>query len=263
MGAVPMGIGGILVLLVLSGFTGVDFLSLAGGGAAPPPSQVDAGPSAPPSDTTPEEERMVDLVDTVLAEAQSTWDSLMGGRYQPTTAVIFRDATQSTCGFAQAAIGPFYCPADRKVYLDLGFFNDLRTRFGAPGEFAQAYVIAHEIGHHIQHLAGTDERVHGASEAEQTGATGLSVRMELQADCYAGIWAHSTEQRQLLDEGDIAEALKAASVIGDDALQRKSGGAVRPESFTHGSSEQRARWFKRGYETGDMASCDTFKAQRL
>jgi predicted metalloprotease len=212
------------------------------------------------------EQTMVQFVGFVLDDAQSAWTEAFaakGQQYQRAKLVVFRDATRSGCGLGQAAMGPFYCPRDEKVYIDLTFYEELRQRFGAPGDFAQAYVIAHEIGHHIQHLAGTDERVHGASEAEQTGATGLSVRMELQADCYAGIWAHSTEQRQLLDEGDIAEALKAASVIGDDALQRKSGGAVRPESFTHGSSEQRARWFKRGYETGDMASCDTFKAQRL
>lgn len=212
------------------------------------------------------EQTMVQFVGFVLDDAQRTWTeafAAQGQRYQRAKLVVFRDSVRSGCGLGQAAMGPFYCPRDEKVYIDLTFYEELRQRFGAPGDFAQAYVIAHEIGHHVQHLLGTDERVHGASEAEQTGANGLSVRLELQADCYAGVWAQSTEQRQLLEAGDIDEALKAASVIGDDALQRQSSGAVRPETFTHGSSEQRVRWFKRGYETGELGSCDTFKAQRL
>jgi predicted metalloprotease len=160
-------------------------------------------------------------------------------------------------------MGPFYCPNDQKVYIDLSFYEELRQRFGAPGDFAQAYVITHEIGHHVQHLLGTDRKLQEASESEQEGESGLSVRLELQADCYAGIWAHSTEQRSLLEQGDIDEALKAASRIGDDALQKQSSGTVRPETFTHGSSEQRVRWFKRGYQTGDLAACDTFSARGL
>ena len=221
-------------------------------------------PAATPG--TQAEQTMVEFVSFVLDDAQQSWSQLFAGqeqRYAHAKLVVFRDATRSGCGLGQAAMGPFYCPRDQKVYIDLSFYEELRQRFGAPGDFAQAYVITHEIGHHVQHLLGTDERVHGASQAEQTGATGLSVRLELQADCYAGIWAHSTEQRQLLEAGDIEEALRAASVIGDDALQRQSQGAVRPESFTHGSSEQRARWFKRGYQTGDLAACDTFAAKRL
>ena len=261
MGAMPMGIGGILVLLLLSWFTGVDFLSLLGGGAAPQ-TQVEQGPSAPPADTTPEEERMVDLVDTVLADAQATWDGLLGGQYQQTTAVIFRDATQSTCGFAQAAVGPFYCPADRKVYLDLSFFNDLRTRFGAPGEFAQAYVIAHEIGHHVQTITGIESRVRQLQQANPSERNALSVLMELQADCYAGIWGRGAAEpggRVDLDPGDLEDGLRAAAAIGDDTLQRRSGGRVMPDKFTHGSSEQRVAWFRRGFETGDPNACNTFE----
>jgi uncharacterized protein len=262
MGAVPMGIGGILVLLVLSWFTGVDFLSLVGDGGAPPASQVDAGPGAPPADTTPEEERMVDLVDTVVADTQATWDQLLGGQYQPTTAVIFRDATQSTCGFAQAAVGPFYCPADRRIYLDLDFFNDLRTRFGAPGEFAQAYVIAHEVGHHVQTITGVERRVRQLQQSSPSERNELSVMMELQADCYAGVWARGAAQpggRVDLEAGDLEDGLRAAAAIGDDTLQRRSGGRVMPDQFTHGSSEQRVTWFRRGFDTGDPNSCNTFE----
>ena len=260
MGAVPMGLGGLLVLLVLSWFTGVDFLSLVGGGS--PQTQVETGPSAPPANTTPAEERMVDLVDTVLADAQATWERLMRGQYQPTSAVVFRDATSSTCGFAQAAVGPFYCPADRKVYLDLSFFNDLRTRFGAPGEFAQAYVIAHEIGHHVQAVSGTEARVRQLQQANPSDRNALSVLMELQADCYAGVWGHGAAQpggRVDLDAGDLEDGLRAAAAIGDDTIQRRSGGRVMPDRFTHGSSEQRVTWFRRGFESGDPNACNTFQ----
>jgi predicted metalloprotease len=262
MGAVPMGIGGLLVLLVLSWFTGVDFLSLVGGGGGVPQTQAEPGPSAPPADTTPEEERMVDLVDTVLADAQSTWSTLLRGQYQPTSAVIFRDATQSTCGFAQAAIGPFYCPADRRVYLDLSFFNDLRQRFGAPGEFAQAYVIAHEIGHHVQTITGVEARVRQLQQSNPAERNALSVLMELQADCYAGVWGHGAAQaggRVDLDPGDLDDGLRAAAAIGDDTIQRRSGGRVMPDRFTHGTSEQRVAWFRRGFETGDPNVCNTFE----
>jgi predicted metalloprotease len=226
---------------------------------------LSSGPAAS-APGTEAEQTMVQFVSFVLDDAQKAWTQLFQHQNQPyarAKLVLFRDATRSGCGLGQAAMGPFYCPSDRKVYIDLSFYEELRQRFGAPGDFAQAYVIAHEIGHNVQHLLGTDQRVHGAPEQEQTGANGLSVRLELQADCYAGLWAHTTEQRQLLEAGDIDEALKAASVIGDDALQRQGQGAVRPETFTHGSSEQRVRWFKRGYESGDPAACDTFEANRL
>jgi predicted metalloprotease len=212
------------------------------------------------------EKPMVEFVSFVLDDAQQTWTQLFqrqGVAYQRAKMVLFRDATRSGCGLGQAAMGPFYCPNDQRVYIDLVFYEELRQRFGAPGDFAQAYVIAHEIGHHVQHLLGTDRKLREASESEQEGPTGLSVRLELQADCYAGVWAHSTDQRNLLEAGDVEEALKAASQIGDDALQRQSSGTVRPESFTHGSSEQRMRWFKRGYQSGDVASCDTFSARGL
>jgi predicted metalloprotease len=209
---------------------------------------------------------MVEFVSFVLDDAQKTWTQLFqqkGADYRHAKLVLFRDATRSGCGLGQSAMGPFYCPNDQRVYIDLSFYEELRQRFGAPGDFAQAYVITHEIGHHVQHLLGTDRKLQEASEGEQQGENGLSVRLELQADCYAGIWAHSTEQRSLLEAGDIDEALKAASRIGDDALQKQSTGTVRPETFTHGSSEQRVRWFKRGYQTGDLAACDTFAARTL
>jgi predicted metalloprotease len=245
---------------VLIGGAALFFFGRFGGGSG----LTSERPAATPG--TQAEQTLVEFVSFVLDDAQQTWTQLFGAReqrYEHAKLVVFRDATRSGCGLGQAAMGPFYCPRDQKVYIDLSFYEELRQRFGAPGDFAQAYVITHEIGHHVQHLLGADARVHAASEAEQTGASGLSVRLELQADCYAGVWAHSTDQRQLLEAGDIDEALRAASVIGDDALQRQSQGAVRPETFTHGSSEQRVRWFKRGYQSGDLAACDTFSAQRL
>jgi predicted metalloprotease len=261
-GAVPMGIGGVLVLLVLSWFTGVDFLSLVGGGGGAPSSETQPTGTGGPVASTPEEERSVDMVDAVMADAQATWNGLMPGRYQETTAVIFRDATQSGCGFAQSAVGPFYCPADRKVYLDLAFFNELRQRFGAPGEFAQAYVLAHEVGHHVQTVMGTESRVRQMQGANPGSANELSVRMELQADCYAGVWAKSAARaggRVDLDPGDIDDGLRAAAAIGDDTLQKRAGGRVMPDKFTHGSSAQRVEWFRRGFDSGDPNACNTFQ----
>lgn len=260
MGAVPMGIGGVLVLLVLSWFTGIDFLSLVGGGV--PQTQTESAGTSGPVETTPEEENMVDFVDAVMADTQDTWGQLMAGRYQPTTAVLFREATNSTCGFAQAAVGPFYCPGDNKVYLDLGFFNELRSKFGAPGDFAQAYVLAHEVGHHVQALMGTESRVRQQQSVSPSERNELSVRMELQADCYAGVWGHAAAQpggKVDLDPGDLEEGLRAASAIGDDTLQKRTNGRVMPDKFTHGSSEQRVEWFRRGFETGDPNACNTFR----
>jgi predicted metalloprotease len=263
-GAVPMGIGGLLVLLVLSWFTGVDFLSLlggSGGGGAPYSESQPAGTGGPVA-STPEEERTVDMVDAVVADAQATWSQLMQGRYQETTAVLFRDATDSGCGFAQSAVGPFYCPADRKVYLDLAFFNELRQRFGAPGEFAQAYVLAHEVGHHVQTVMGTEARVRQMQRSNPGSANELSVRMELQADCYAGVWGRAAAQpggRVDLDPGDIEDGLRAAAAIGDDTLQKRAGGRVMPDKFTHGSSAQRVEWFRRGFDSGDPNACNTFQ----
>ncbi|MEM6788029.1 MAG: neutral zinc metallopeptidase [Myxococcota bacterium] len=206
------------------------------------------------------------FVGTVLDDAQDTWTVLFEQRrkrYVRAKLVLFSGKTKSACGLGDAAIGPFYCPADQRVYIDLSFYDALHRELGAPGDFAQAYVIAHEIGHHVQNLRGDTTRVHRAPKSEQKGATGLSVRLELQADCFAGIWAHGTRKRDLLEKGDIDEALTAAAAIGDDRLQRRAGGEVQPESFSHGTSAQRARWFRRGLERGDIDACDTFAAASL
>jgi predicted metalloprotease len=201
----------------------------------------------------------------VLGDTEDTWSRLFsqgGGTYEPPRLVLFSDAVQSACGQASAAVGPFYCPPDRQVYLDLQFFRELSERFGAPGEFARAYVIAHEIGHHVQNLLGISERVQRQrARMDQASANALSVRLELQADCYAGVWGHSAARRNFLEPGDVEAALKAASAIGDDRLQRQSRGAVVPESFTHGSSAQRVQWFRTGLDSGDVRRCDTFAAR--
>lgn len=201
------------------------------------------------------------FVGSVLDDTQSVWDKTplpRGAQYHHAKLVLFTDQTQTGCGFGDAATGPFYCPADEQVYIDLGFYRELSARLGAPGDFAQAYVIAHEIGHHVQKLTGQSDKVHRAAKSEQKGADGLSVRLELQADCYAGIWAHSTKQRGVLENGDIEEAMKAAEAIGDDRLQEQAGRRVSPESFSHGTSAQRVAWFRRGLESGSVDSCDTF-----
>jgi predicted metalloprotease len=202
------------------------------------------------------------FVGFVLDDVQDHWERAEPG-YRRAKLVLFRDSTATACGYGDAATGPFYCPADRQVYIDLSFYDELRRRLGAPGDFAQAYVIAHEIGHHVQNLDGTSRQVHGASRSAQSGAGGLSVRLELQADCYAGVWANDAERRGLLEVGDIDEAIRAAASIGDDRLQSMSRGTVSPETFSHGTSAQRASWFRRGLESGNPAACDTFAAQRL
>jgi predicted metalloprotease len=258
--------GGGLGLLVI-----VVVVMLLGGDPTPllqqtPSSSVSQGPATGPP--PPEQNELADFVSVVLADTEDTWTALFaegGQRYAEPTLVLFTDRVQSACGMAGAAIGPFYCPADRQIYIDLGFYDELRSRFRAPGDFAQAYVIAHEVGHHVQNLLGISEQVHrsqrGLGKAE---ANALSVRLELQADCFAGVWAHHAQRtRNILEQGDLEEALNAASAIGDDRIQRRSGGAVVPDSFTHGSSEQRVRWFRVGYETGDGGACDTFNAIRL
>ncbi len=267
-GAVRMGglgIGGLLLVLILSWATGVDFLSLVGpeGGGVMPPT---AGTSGGEVRTTPEEEKMVDFVDAVMRDAQETWQSKLGGRYQVTKAVLFRDVIRSGCGSAESATGPFYCPADQQVYLDLGFFNELRTRFGAPGDFAQAYVLAHEVGHHVQHLLGIDGEVRRRQQAMPQQQNELSVRLELQADCLAGVWGRHAAQdgraargQVELEPGDLEEGLNAAASIGDDRIQRMSGARVAPDRFTHGSSEQRVAWFRRGFDSGNMDACQTFQ----
>ena len=214
------------------------------------------------------EKELVDFVSVILADTEQTWNALfqkMGKNYQEPTLVLFRDTVKSACGMAQSAMGPFYCPTDQQVYIDLGFYDQLKNRFKAPGDFAQAYVIAHEVGHHIQTLEGTSKKVHAArSKLNKVEGNKLSVLQELQADCLAGVWAnHANNTRQLLEVGDIEEGLTAASAIGDDTLQKQSQGHVSPDSFTHGSSEQRVKWFKIGLESGDMASCDTFNNIKL
>ena len=208
----------------------------------------------------------VSFVSWVLDDVQSTWQkrfAAQGQRYTPARMTLFSGSIDSACGLGQRAMGPFYCPGDRKVYLDLSFYRDLHGRFGAPGDLAQAYVVAHEIGHHVQHLLNIDERVHKAPRSAVKGEQGASVRLELQADCFAGIWANSTEQRKLLEAGDLDGALKAAASIGDDRLQREATGTVQPEKWTHGSAAERSRWFKRGYELGSMEACDTFGSSSL
>ena len=217
---------------------------------------------------TPEEERLKEFMSVVLADTEDVWGGLFssaGKTYEQPKLVLFSGAVQSGCGAAQSAMGPFYCPADRKLYLDISFFNELSKRLDAPGDFAQAYVVAHEVGHHVQNVMGIADQVRGAQQnARGEQANALQVRMELQADCFAGVWAyHANKKRQILEPGDAEEALAAASGVGDDRLQKKARGYVVPESFTHGSSEQRMRWFKTGMQSGEPAQCDTFNARNI
>jgi len=260
-GGLPrIGLGGIVVLLGLSLVFKRDLLTpfLSSGGAGQPNSEASAEANAA-------EEPVVQFVSFVLDDAQATWTGILptvGKQYQPAKLVLFRDAINSACGFAQAATGPFYCPLDQRVYIDLGFYQELKDRFGAPVDFAQAYVLAHEIGHHVQNLLGTDQKVRRTQQSQPDQANALSVRLELQADCYAGVWGHSNEQRQLLDPGDVEEGIKAAAAVGDDRIQRMSTGRVNPDGFTHGTSEQRVAWFRRGYDTGRPDACNTFESSR-
>ncbi|MBV6422857.1 MAG: hypothetical protein NAOJABEB_00643 [Steroidobacteraceae bacterium] len=251
---------GTIVVLVIGYFLGINPLTMLGlmnnmQGTAP-----DSAPaSAPPTDHDS------DLVRAVLGETEDTWGAIFrqgGAQYPPPTLALFRGSIQSACGFASAASGPFYCPGDRKVYIDLAFYDELAQQFQAPGDFAQAYVLAHEVGHHVQNLLGTLDKVQAAQqrmgEAERNQ---LQVRVELQADCYAGIWAHHADKdRGILEPGDIEEGLRAASAVGDDTIQRRMQGEVVPETFTHGSAEQRMHWFTRGYQSGELSSCDTFSS---
>lgn len=259
-GGARIGLGGMLLLLVLSLIFKKDFMSMFLGGEAGVPTSVNR-PASPPASTTAAEEKRVQFVSFVLDDAQKTWTEIFakhGQRYQPAKLVLFRDAIQSACGFSEAASGPFYCPGDQKVYIDLSFYDELAQRFGAGGDFAQAYVLSHEIGHHVQRLLGTEAQVRRVQRAQPQAANALSVRLELQADCFAGVWGHSTNQRNLLEQGDVEEGMKAAAAIGDDHIQKMSRGRVSPESFTHGSSAQRMEWLKRGLSTGDVSSCNTF-----
>ena len=259
-GMAPMGIGGTVILLVLSLIFGRDFVS-GSGDSTNAPQQTASGEIAPVNQS-PEEAKEVQFVSFVLDTAQATWADIlpkdMGTRWHDAKLVLFRNATQTGCGVGQEAMGPFYCPLDQKIYIDLGFYDELRSRFGAPGDFAQAYVLTHELGHHVQHLLGTDERVRRAQQANPDQANALSVHLELQADCYAGIWAHATQQEQMLETGDVEEALNAAAAVGDDRIQRAATGRVNADSFTHGSSKERAMWFRRGFDSGNPRECNTF-----
>jgi predicted metalloprotease len=252
------GVGGV-VLLVLSLVFGVDLTGLAGGGGdGAPPVQTSEGDVVQES---PEEKQLADFISFVLDDVQETWTKVLptvGSPYRDAKLVLFRDIVQSACGTAQSATGPFYCPMDEKVYIDLGFYSDLERKLGAKGDFAQAYVLAHEIGHHVQHILGTEQRVRQMSGSRPEIANQLSVRLELQADCFAGVWAAATNQKGNLDQGDVEEGLGAAAAVGDDRIQRRQQGTVSPESFTHGTSEQRASWFRRGMTSGRPESCDTF-----
>jgi predicted metalloprotease len=253
-----MGLGGLVVMIILSLVFKQDFLGLIGGGDA---ATVTEGPI----ESTPEEEQLKQFIEFVLGDAQSTWDTTLGQQtgtpYEHARLVLYRDAVQSACGFAQSATGPFYCPGDQKIYIDLGFYAELDQRYGAPGDFAQAYVLAHEIGHHVQYLLGTSSRVRAAQQQNPEAANALSVRLELQADCYAGVWGASAAARDKLEPGDADEGMRAASSVGDDRMQRSAGRAVNPDAFTHGSAAERVAWFRRGLESGSVRSCDTFAAR--
>jgi predicted metalloprotease len=259
-----LGFKGTLILAVCVGAYGL-FTGNLGNILAVLGLQQDSSSSVSqaPLRETAEEKELVDFISVILADTEETWSTLFrqkGKTYQEPRLVLFRDAVKSACGMAHSAMGPFYCPGDHQVYIDLGFYDQLKNRFKAPGDFAQAYVIAHEIGHHIQTLLGISNKVHAAqSKLSKAEGNKLSVRQELQADCLAGVWAnHANSTRELLEAGDIEEGLAAASAIGDDTLQKQSQGYVRPDSFTHGSAEQRVKWFKIGFESGDMDDCDTF-----
>ncbi len=263
-----LGLVGTVVAILVYLIFGRDvtgLLGAMGGGSAAPVSAnsasgVNSG-SASPSSTSPEEAETVDFVNFVHDDVQGAWEKIFqakGETYTPATLVLFTDEVSSACGIQGSAVGPFYCGADHNAYIDLGFYRDLKQRFGAPGDFAQAYVLAHEIGHHIQAITGVSAANHRRKRAEPSRKNELSIRQELQADCYAGVWGHSAAERGLLEVGDVEEGLGAAAAIGDDRLQRQATGKVSPESWTHGASAQRVRWFRQGLESGDMSTCDTF-----
>ncbi len=266
-GGRSIGIGTIVIALIggwVFGINPITLLGMLSGGGAPAQVQTQQAPAhRPPADDT-----MARFVSTVLADTEDVWGDVFrqnGTTYQNPRLVLFRDRTPTACGTGQAPMGPFYCPADRKVYIDLGFYETLKNRLGAPGDFAQAYVIAHEVGHHVQNLLGISGRVDQMrGRVSQVEYNHLSVRLELQADCFAGVWAHHAQNaRQILEQGDVEEAMNAAAKIGDDALQRASGGAVVPDSFTHGTSAQRQRWFRTGLDAGSVKACDTFSSRSL
>ncbi len=256
-GAGGLGILGIIIALVVSqlggGGGGFDLGQVLGG---VPNAQVQ-DPNAPVKTPNPDDEDAV-FVESALFDIQETWQGLLRNEYQDAKLVLFSGGVNTACGNATSAVGPFYCPGDNQVYIDLDFFKELGTRFGAPGDFAQAYVIAHEVGHHVQNLLGIDDEVRRKSAQDRDQQNELSVRQELQADCFAGVWGHSAARRGILEAGDLEEGLAAASAVGDDTLQRQAGVDVNPESWTHGSSEQRSKWFRKGFDSGNPSQCDTF-----
>jgi uncharacterized protein len=256
-----IGIGGAIILLILSVVFHKNFFALF---SSEPSADQPVATSDRGQDTVADEK--VQFVSFVLDDVQRTWENLLpaqtGKPYHHAKLVLFRDEVASACGLAQSSTGPFYCPEDEKVYIDLSFFNELRDRFGAPGEFAQAYVIAHEVGHHVQKILGIEGKVQRLREDNPRQANALSVRLELQADCFAGVWGNSTEQRKIIDQSDVSAGLKAAAAVGDDRLQRMATGRVMPESFTHGSSAQRDHWFQQGLDSGKISACDTFNDAR-
>ena len=271
--------GGALVVIVVAslifGVNPLEMLDMMSGGGGPMPQQQQLPPQSMPPPGPPQpgsqfsgRDEVKEMVARVLGDTEDTWGSIFGkqfnARYTPPRLVLYRGMTPSGCGRAVAAVGPFYCPADREVYLDTSFFNDLNRRFGAPGDFAQAYVIAHEVGHHVQNELGVMSQFErNAQRMDARSRNAMSVHLELQADCFAGVWGHYAQQRNLLDPGDIEEGLRAAAAVGDDRLQRQSQGTVVPDAFTHGSSQQRMRWFRVGLSTGDPRKCDTFAAREL
>lgn len=269
---VKMGAGGTVLGIIVLLVFGQDYLGVMSGGGGIPGLQAggsasggaatgSAAPAGPDADA-----ELVDFVSFVLDDIQGTWKTIFksqGKDYEEAKLVLFTDAVASACGSQSSATGPFYCPGDHKAYIDLGFYREMKERFGAPGDFAQAYVLAHEIGHHIQNITGISERAHRLTQQDPARQNEYSIRQELQADCYAGIWAHATGRRDVLEKGDIEEGLAAAAAIGDDRLQKQATGQVHPESWTHGSSAQRVKWFKRGFDKGDMEGCDTFAAREL
>ena len=265
-GGRSIGIGTIVVALLGGWVLGINPLTILGllSGGGPPAQVQQQGPAQRP----PADDKMARFVSTVLADTEDVWQAVFrqgGGQYQDPRLVLFRGATPTACGMGQSAMGPFYCPADQKVYIDLDFYETLKNRLGAPGDFAQAYVIAHEVGHHVQNQLGISAKVDQMrGRVSQAEYNALSVRLELQADCFAGVWAHHAQTaRQILEQGDVEEAMNAAAKIGDDALQRANGGAVVPESFTHGTSKQRQRWFDNGLQNGSVKACDTFATRSL
>jgi len=258
-GGLKLGVGGTLIALVAGYFLGIDPRVILGLTSA----VQSAGPQPEIQSGTPTDEQG-QFIAAVLGDTEDTWSAIFqqrGAQYVPPKLVLFTDQVRSACGSASAAVGPFYCPGDQKVYIDLAFYDELKTRFQAPGDFAQAYVLAHEVGHHVQTLLGTEGKVRAAQQgASETEGNQLQVRMELQADCYAGVWAHNADAaRHIIETGDVEEALGAASAVGDDTIQKRTQGRVVPDSFTHGSAEQRMSWFKKGLDQGTIEACDTFR----